>query len=286
MPRVDCGCMPSERRYCADRARAYDYDRYFASVLAPPEVRAGLNALYAFNLEIASTRERVSEAAIGEMRLQWWRDAVGEIYAGREPAHAVAIELARAIELRELPRDAFERMIDARSLDLCDAPPEDLSAVEGYAAATAGELAALAFRVCESAPPPSAVAQAGTAWGLAGLLRAAPHHAAEARVMIPRDAPSETGVRPEDLASVGSLRSAGPAAAPMARRTRELLQASRGELRRIGRAARPAFCYLGAAALYLERLRKSGDDPFAAGLEPSRLVRQLAVVRAGFTGRV
>ena len=284
MPRVDCGCMASERRYCADRARAYDYDRYFASVLAPPEVRAGLNALYAFNLEIASTRERVSEAAIGEMRLQWWRDAIGEIYAGRAPAHAVAIELARAIELRELPRDAFERMIDARSLDLGDAPPEDLSAVEGYAAATAGELAALAFRVCESAPPPSAVAQAGTAWGLAGLLRAAPHHAAEARV--PRDAPSETGVRPEDLASVGPLRSAGPAAAPMARRTRELLQASRGELRRIGRAARPAFCYLGAAALYLERLRKSGDDPFAAGLEPSRLVRQLVVVRAGFTGRV
>ena len=285
MPCVDCGRMTSERRYCADRARAYDYDRYFASVLAPPDVRAGLNALYAFNLEIASTRERVSEAAIGEMRLQWWRDAVGEIYDGRTRAHAVATELARAIALYELPHEAFDRMIDARLRDLGDAPPEDLPTVERYAAATAGELAALAFRVCQRAAPPSAIAQAGTAWGLAGLLRAAPHHAAEARVMIPRDALSEAGLRPEDLASGGSHRSAGRAAAPMARRTRELLQASRRELRKLSRVARPAVCYLGAAALYLERLRRSGDDPFVAGLEPSRLVRQLVAVRAAFTGR-
>ena len=274
--------MTSERRYCADRVRAYDYDRYFASVLAPPDVRAGLNALYAFNLEIASTRERVSEAAVGEIRLQWWRDAIGEIYDGRTRAHAVATELARTIEVRELPREAFYRMIDARSLDLGDAPPEDLSTVERYAAATAGELAALAFRVCERAVPPSAVALAGTSWGLAGLLRAAPHHAAEARSMIPRDALSEAGLRPEDLASGGP--SAGRAAAPMARRAREMLQASRRELPKLSRAARPAVCYLGAAALYLERLRRSGDDPFAAGLEPSRFVRQLVAVRAAFTG--
>ena len=265
--------------------RAYDYDRYFASVLAPPEIRRGLNALYAFNLEIASTRERVSEAMIGEMRLLWWRDAIGEIYEGRTRAHAVATELARTIETHELPREAFDRMIDARSLDLGDAPPEDLSTVERYAAATAGELAALAFRACERVAPPPVIAQAGTVWGLAGLLRAAPYHAAEARVMIPRGALSEAGLRPEDLASGAPFRSAGLAASPMARRTRELLQTSRRELQKLSRAARPAVCYLGAAALYLDRLRRSGDDPFAAGLEPSRLVRQLVAVRAAFTGR-
>ena len=156
---------------------------------------------------------------IGEMRLLWWRDAIGEIYEGRTRAHAVATELARTIEIHELPREAFDRMIDARSLDLGDAPPEDLSTVETLRRCDgrrAGGTGISCMRARGAAP---AIAQAGTVWGLAGgLLRAAPYHAAEARVMIPRGALSEAGLRPEDLASGAPFRSAGLAASPMARR--------------------------------------------------------------------
>ena len=65
--------MSSEKdqQYCAAQVRDYDYQRYFAAAFAPLDARRALYALYAFNLEIASTRERVSETLIGEMRLQW-----------------------------------------------------------------------------------------------------------------------------------------------------------------------------------------------------------------------
>ena len=62
--------------YCHDLVRAGDKDRYLASLFAPDELRPYLLALYAFNIEIARVRETVSEAALGEIRLQWWRDAI------------------------------------------------------------------------------------------------------------------------------------------------------------------------------------------------------------------
>ena len=52
---------PKSQRYCAGQVRAYDYDRYFSAAFAPAETRRGLFALYAFNIEIASARERVSK---------------------------------------------------------------------------------------------------------------------------------------------------------------------------------------------------------------------------------
>ena len=109
---IDCDLYDSERDpytrspmsagnyrdYCAEQVRRYDYDRYFAAAFASGDVRRGLMALYAFNIEIASTRERVSEALLGEIRLQWWGDAIAEIYEGKVRDHAVASEIAFAIE--------------------------------------------------------------------------------------------------------------------------------------------------------------------------------------------
>ena len=65
--------------------------------LSREPVRAGrpaahLFALYAFNLEIARVREPVSEPMPGEIRLQWWRDAlVGAAAARSAPSGAAAL---------------------------------------------------------------------------------------------------------------------------------------------------------------------------------------------------
>ena len=51
----------------------------------------------AANHEIAKTAEVVSEPAIGQIRLQWWREALEGVEAGRPRAHEVAIPLAEAV---------------------------------------------------------------------------------------------------------------------------------------------------------------------------------------------
>ncbi|HTV90379.1 MAG TPA: squalene/phytoene synthase family protein, partial [Stellaceae bacterium] len=56
--------------------RRHDRDRYQTALLAPAEKREALFALYAFNYEIARVRETVREPMLGQIRLQWWREAI------------------------------------------------------------------------------------------------------------------------------------------------------------------------------------------------------------------
>ena len=65
--------------YCADQVRRQDRERYLTALFAPAGRREDLFALYAFNLEVAKTAEVVSEAMVGRIRLQWWREAIEEI---------------------------------------------------------------------------------------------------------------------------------------------------------------------------------------------------------------
>ena len=68
-------------RYCASQARSFDHDRYICALAAARGHLRPLMALLAFNLEIARTRELVREPALGEIRLQWWREGLAEAFA-------------------------------------------------------------------------------------------------------------------------------------------------------------------------------------------------------------
>src|SRR5258708_31734671 len=87
-------------QYCAQQGRRFAHDRYLCTMFAREPVQARLFALYAFNVEIARVREIVSEPVIGQMRLQWWRDAITEFAAGTVRDHPVAQALARALAAR------------------------------------------------------------------------------------------------------------------------------------------------------------------------------------------
>ncbi len=157
----------NDAAYCRDRVCRFDPDRAAVIAFQPAESRPGLYALHAFNLEVAQLRETVGEPALGAMRLQWWRDALGEAAAGRERRHAVLQPLAAAIRDHDLPEEGFRRLLDAREADLEAAPPADLPA---YARETGGTLAALAGRIVSGQVGSE---DTGTAWALVGWLRAA-----------------------------------------------------------------------------------------------------------------
>ena len=119
---------PGTLSACAAQVRSYDHDRFLCALFAPADRREDLFALYAFNLEIAKTREVVSEPMLGQIRLQWWRDAIEGIYAGAPPRrHEVLDGLAGAIARHGLSRAAFDALIDGRETDLSDEPPADLA---------------------------------------------------------------------------------------------------------------------------------------------------------------
>src|SRR5512145_2880437 len=84
-------------------ARDLDHDRYLAALLAPVPARDALMTVAALHGEIARIPTSVREPAMGAIRLQWWRDALGG-ETGPEPTGSpVADRLRHAIESGALP---------------------------------------------------------------------------------------------------------------------------------------------------------------------------------------
>jgi phytoene synthase len=250
--------------YCGQQVRAHDPDRFLASLFAPADRRPALFALYAFNLEVAKTAEVVSEPMLGQIRLQWWREALDEAYAGRARKHQVAEPLAEAIRVHDLPRDELEALIDARERDLDPAPPPDLASLERYADDTSAGLQRLALRVLGTAgeAETAAATQVGIAWALVGLLRAVPFHAARKRLYLPEDHLTVAGVDRQALFELKGSDALSGVAMRLARRAEERLGEARRRRGAVAAKALPALLPARLADLYLRRLAGADYDPF------------------------
>ena len=102
---------PASAQYAAQQLRAADRDRYFATLLLGAKEREALTALYAFNADIASVRERAREPAAGEIRLQWWADALTGEGHGAVRQNPLADALLSTIADYGLPVPPLTRMI-------------------------------------------------------------------------------------------------------------------------------------------------------------------------------
>ena len=60
----------------AAAVRAHDWPRYIATQFARQDKRADLFTLYAFDAEIDRITRIASDPLPGEIRLQWWREAL------------------------------------------------------------------------------------------------------------------------------------------------------------------------------------------------------------------
>ncbi|MYB15139.1 MAG: hypothetical protein F4X42_18020 [Rhodospirillaceae bacterium] len=116
---------------CRRLARRHDFERYLATLFAPRRRRPALWILLAFNAEIARTREIVSEAALGQIRLQWWREAVDTAVAdGPVRQHEVAAPLAAALRAGGRGPALVNTRIDRRGRHH-DAAPQAAQGAEG-----------------------------------------------------------------------------------------------------------------------------------------------------------
>jgi len=166
--------------------RRVDEDRWLASRFASEAVRARLIAIYAVNYEIARTADTVTQGAIGDIRLAWWREALTEIHDGKPVrAHPTLQAYANAMREAPLPPHVWDRLIDARGKDLDAAPFASLGDLDDYLDATAGGVMRLALSACSATMPEAFIVTAARAWGCAGLLRSEAHWRARGRSFLP-----------------------------------------------------------------------------------------------------
>lgn len=267
--------------YCQDQVRRFDHDRYLTALFAPAAAREALFALYAFNLEVAKTAEVVSEPMLGQIRLQWWREAVEGVYGGTPRRHEVVEPLAAAVELYGLDRALFDGLIDAREQDLADTAPPDLDALLAYAGATGGNLSRLAEQVLGGEGSDAAGA-AGTAYALAGLIRAIPLHAARRQVFLPTALVEQVSV---ELGDLFELRPHAALARAVERLCEPLEQSIAKASVRGPRHQLAARLPATLARVYLKSLRKAGHDPFKPEVQRVHAGRQWALFLANLRGR-
>lgn len=270
---------PAEQ--CGLDLKRLDPDRWLTALFATDDRRPGLFALYAFNTEIARTRETVSQPMIGQIRLQWWREAWEGIRAGKPRQHPVVLALHDYC--RTLDLDTVFALIDARERDMDDTPFATLAELRAYASATSVPVMKLAAQHLGASVEPAVMEAAGSAYALTGILRATPHLLARQRVMLPADLLAVQGLTPEAAYQTECDPALRPVIAEVAAEASMLLQMARGQ--KAARAALPALLPVTLASLSLNALRRSGFDPVAAETRITPLRRQMALLRASLLGR-
>ncbi len=269
--------------YCETLVRKHDYDRYISALFAPERVRAHFFALYAFNYEIAKIAETVHNPVAGQLRLQWWRDAVDEIYSGTRGRTEVLQALLPAVAAHRLPKPLFDAMLDAREQDFESAPFADMTALETYADATSAMLMRLAARMLGAGDALDEQARdAGIAYAACGLLRAVPFQAARGRIIIPAQEMRNAGVDAPEI-----LR--GHISAPISRLLTCFAEVARRHYSSVDGVTRkflPAILPASLVPRFLQLMTCRGFNPFRDSTEISAYRRQWTMLLAMVRGRI
>ncbi|MEM1366232.1 MAG: squalene/phytoene synthase family protein [Pseudomonadota bacterium] len=128
---------------CVQTVRAEQRPRYISLAYAPVEVRPQLCALFAFEAEIERILAIVREPMAGEIRLQWWRDAL----SNGDKSVPLAAALNDTVARHGLPVAAFDALLDARISDLYGDPPATLGDAEGHAGETRSIIYQMAIQI-------------------------------------------------------------------------------------------------------------------------------------------
>ena len=102
------GCFAIAKRWCAQA----DQDRTCPRCSRRPSIAAHSLRSTRFNIEIARIPDAVSEPLAGEVRLQWWSEAIDDQRPEEMRGHPIATALAEVIDRYRLPRRLFDDLID------------------------------------------------------------------------------------------------------------------------------------------------------------------------------
>ena len=265
-----------------------DPDRYLATLYAPEDKRRDLASLYAFNLEIARIRDLIRDPLPGEIRLQWWRDALDGSDPGAAADLPVAAEMARIMADHHLPQAMLQRYFEARIFDLYDDPMPSLNDLEGWCGETAGTILQFAALILDR---DAAIAAGGEAAGhgacaqaMAGLIRLLPLHRARGQCFVPADMLAACGLTRDEFLDGperGKAKAVVDALVSAARDHHALFVKAAASL---PQTIRPAFLPLAPVPHYLRLAERAGADALTATSVTSALRRNWLALRCAMRG--
>ncbi len=269
--------------YCEGLVRRDDPDRWLAGFFLPEACRKHVYAIYAFNLEIARVREMVSEPILGEIRYQWWRDALDGTNEGDATANPVVAAVLDTIHQFKLPKVSFLQLIDARVFDLYDEPMEDLAALELYAASTTSNL----FRLVRMIADPEDIGgglgvaeHGGVAYAATGLLRALPWHSARKQMYLPAEILEKAGADRTDFVLGRVTPEIRNALSEVRNHAQAHLEIFDTRIAGLPEKSQAPFLPVALCGLYLRQMEKRNYNPFKTLIVLPQWRRQWVLWRA------
>ena len=240
-----------------DALKQADPDRYRAALMADSQGRKDLLVLYAFHYELAKVPEVTSEPMLGQIRYEWWRESIDEIYSGRAVRrHEISTPLGEMLIRTEVPRFWVDQLIDGRARDLDPQPFENIQSARDYSRLTSGQLMQIAVKVLGGESEPH-ILHAGEAWGLSGLTRSYGHY--HDRIL-------------KNLDFLELLEAAG--------------EAYENGQQKVSSDIFPAVAYVALIPNFLKRMTVNGFDPVKDRVSYGPLSKQFRLMRAALRGRI
>jgi len=266
--------------------READPWHYVPALFLPGAVREDVACLYCYAAELARIPRIVSDPGLGEIRLQWWREAVEGERAGEAAANPLCAAVLDVIDRHGLNADTLARIAEARAFDLYHDPMGHRHTLEGWLGETHSVLFHETAVICgveRGEDLSDAAGHAGVAYGSAMLLRELAGTRVAGQTYLPSDILSEAGMTPDMYAGEPRQIHEKALALFLGFATTHLDRA-RDAIGRLPGSARSAFLPLAIAAPVMKKASRMGRNAFLQPVEPSPLALQAACWKAALTG--
>src|SRR6185436_7260297 len=281
---------PVARRALAGaRLMARKTSFYYSFLVLPPEQRRAIVAVWDF---CRAVDDAVDEAPVvapggdalpaGRAAVAFWREELARAFDGREPATAQGRRLQPFVRQFDLPRQAFEDVIDGVAMDLDTTSYQTFADLFEYCRRVASAVGLICIRIfgCRDDHAREYAVSLGVALQLTNILRDIPDDLARGRVYLPLEDLAAHGCTVDDLAK-------GVVTDPVRRllafecaRAREFYQ--RAILARPDEDRRRLVAAEIMRAVYFETLRRierNGYDVFKGRVRVKRPMQAFIAVR-------
>jgi 15-cis-phytoene synthase len=182
---------------------------YYSFLVLPPEQRRAIVAVWDFcravddAVDEDNEPERAAGLPVGREAVAFWRAELARAFDGRTPSTTQGRALQPFIAPLDLPRQAFEDVIDGVAMDLDTTRYATFDDLFEYCRRVASAVGMICIRIfgCRNARASEYALNLGVALQLTNILRDVKSDLARGRVYLPLEDLAACGCTVEDLAS-------------------------------------------------------------------------------------
>lgn len=142
---------PGEAAFLLGEVEAFEPDWLLVLPYVGTQARAAWLSVLAFAAEVIGAPARVSQPMLGQVRLQWWREALDEVFGpGAARRHPVVTALEATLAERHEVQEPLSRLIDGVEAFLWPGEDDDLDAAIAIRRPVHGALAEALARIAGS----------------------------------------------------------------------------------------------------------------------------------------